>query len=699
MMDLSNKFNITPLFLDKIDTWGTVLCTLTACDEWTAALKKVGKVNANPARPLQAILLTMRVSDQAIKDVDRLLSQIEYDSLCRYMVVVAIDGDNNGDDLVTSIKSRGRVESCIVLSNPPLNSSEPFMICNVWDRMAKAAWEDGADWVVLLGDDIEVLTPYHYRETYRTFLDIRQNMKLKQECPYFGCPYWNDFKFPGFPSFPVVGRQHYEIFGALIPSDRAGNFINQDLDPYLQRLYLKFGAAPPMNTSLKNTCGGDETGAARYNRVPANGWRDFVLEDVQPIKSFLLSNQVSPCNDIFLLDVVVPSYRLSFDHLSEICSMNVPSGLRTTFIIIVDNPELLVNNEASLLEDDLTPNEAARRLELHLVEAANEAGHHKNIRVRCNAENGGASFSRNRGLNDYLFVLFLDDDIIPSKDLLLCYDREVRNLQEDEVGLVGLFRFPRPRDISMKQAAVLMSYLTFMFEIAMNDMYKHPAWGVTANILFRRTKVRFDTRYAKTGGGEDVDYCLRVIEETGMKLKTAPSATVYHDFWPGDVPTLSMHFFNWAVGDSALFTRYPELVYSSWPNAVETYILVLSLQIVTGTSMFNVLITPLFILLADVAVEVSNGPEYRHRCLLLDHEHTPLFLLASHVLANLYVIVLETGRLYGHWKRGAFGSLSRRFDWHCGRLPKAPANFRRRELIKFVLFVIIGWISLTWSKS
>jgi len=243
MMDLSNKFNITPLFLDKIDTWGTVLCTLTACDEWTAALKKVGKVNANPARPLQAILLTMRVSDQAIKDVDRLLSQIEYDSLCRYMVVVAIDGDNNGDDLVTSIKSRGRVESCIVLSNPPLNSSEPFMICNVWDRMAKAAWEDGADWVVLLGDDIEVLTPYHYRETYRTFLDIRQNMKLKQECPYFGCPYWNDFKFPGFPSFPVVGRQHYEIFGALIPSDRAGNFINQDLDPYLQPLVGRFHAS------------------------------------------------------------------------------------------------------------------------------------------------------------------------------------------------------------------------------------------------------------------------------------------------------------------------------------------------------------------------------------------------------------------------------------------------------------------------
>ena len=67
-------------------------------------------------------------------------------------------------------------------------------------------------------------------------------------------------------------------------------FVNQDLDPYLQRIYLKFGAAPVLNNvKLTNMCGGSDMVPARYNRVPAAGWRDRVLEDVyvEPIQSYL----------------------------------------------------------------------------------------------------------------------------------------------------------------------------------------------------------------------------------------------------------------------------------------------------------------------------------------------------------------------------------------------------------------------------
>jgi hypothetical protein len=77
-----------------------------------------------------------------------------------------------------------------------------------------------------------------------------------------------------------------------------------------------------------------------------------------------------------------------------------------------------------------------------------------------------------------------------------------------------------------------------------------------------------------------------------------------------------------------------------------------------------------------------------------------LFYFWSRVLANLYVVVLEFGRLYGHILRKDFWMICKRFDWHCGRLTNAPRNFRKREAYKFALFwvfwrmtlvVVSGW--------
>lgn len=81
---------------------------------------------------------------------------------------------------------------------------------------------------------------------------------------------------------------HSQIFGGLIPENRLGAFVNQDLDPYLQRLYLKYGAAPLVAESrLTNHQGGNDASPARYKRVPVTGWRDWVLEDVSPIYQYL----------------------------------------------------------------------------------------------------------------------------------------------------------------------------------------------------------------------------------------------------------------------------------------------------------------------------------------------------------------------------------------------------------------------------
>ena len=154
----------------------------------------------------------------------------------------------------------------------------------------------------------------------------------------------------------------------------------------------------------------------------------------------------------------------------------------------------------------------------------------------------GASASRNRGIKESAaeYILFLDDDVIPEDDILFEYGDQLKlyiDKKEPILGLLGLVRFPRDDKISALHAGVLMSYLTFSFEIAGSNIYPEPAWGVTANILFRKIpNMSFDTRYAKTGGGEDVDFALRLSKETGgLKLKCCPSAKVTHLFWSGGI--------------------------------------------------------------------------------------------------------------------------------------------------------------------
>jgi len=163
----------------------------------------------------------------------------------------------------------------------------------------------------------------------------------------------------------------------------------------------------------------------------------------------------------------------------------------------------------------------------------------------------------------------------------------------------------------------------------------------------------------------------------GGKLQKVPQACVVHPFWPGSVLELASHFFNWAIGDSTLFPRFPDRCYWSFPNVPETIFFLLPL-LVMGPGCFVLQLVPWF-LIADFVVDACQFREYKHRCDLLHVgtdpvvRHSCWFYFFAHMLANLYVIVLECGRLYGHFSRGQLGyGLCRRFDWHCGRLEQAP---------------------------
>ncbi|CAJ1950826.1 unnamed protein product [Cylindrotheca closterium] len=714
---LKEQGKVTILPLEEADSiWPKELTKVSKLSEerWAEAFKTVGKKNANPPLPIEGILLTMRIgntpqSDTMIRSVERLLDELEQDSLCRYMVVLAIDADEESSDgtqdLLQRLHSRAnshyQMHSFHSIINEDRDNTQLLPLCRIWENMAVKAWEEGADWVVLLGDDIRIQCSYHYRAIYRSFLEISERLKV----PFgFGSPWWNDTTFPGFPTFPCIGKAHYAIFRGLIPPHRRGVFVNQDLDPYLQCLYLKFKAAPLVSEAkLSNDTGGNVGASqARYQRIEAIGWRDFVWEDIDPIRQHIHRIDGS-ADEALVLDVIVPSYRVRLEYLEPICSLTIPDYLCVQFIIIVDNVKKLLQ-VARLLSDtdrELSIHEAERILEARLSTGNNR------VRVRCNRNNVGASASRNRGLDESAaeFFLNLDDDLIPNSDLLEHYGQQLLRSVSDPtvVGLIGLVHFPRHPELPLKYAAVLMSYLTFMFEIAgRTDMYDHPAWGVTANILFRRTPVRFDEAYAKTGGGEDVDFSLRVAGNEG-KLIPVPRARVVHPFWEGSVWNLGSHFFNWAIGDGGLLSRFPKYTYWSFPNLSETLFAFIPMALLAGCPEKVIFWIPLFVLV-DVIVDCSNRDEYMHRCSLLKHERHPLFYFLAHILANIYVVVLECGRLWGHLKRWNLTCVCHRFDWHCGRLPNAPCNFRKREKLKFTGFCIMMVLvellvanNLSWS--
>lgn len=147
----------------------------------------------------------------------------------------------------------------------------------------------------------------------------------------------------------------------------------------------------------------------------------------------------------------------------------------------------------------------------------------------------GAGLSRNRSLDESCadWALFLDDDVRPSRNLLHVYGKAIMEHTRDPLladgtedrkgepvtcGFIGKTVFP-PATTSL-QRAVVASDLTFMYGVS--EVVERPAWGVTANLLVklgcpggRRAKTIFGGEFPKTGGGEDVDFCLRYAFRPG----------------------------------------------------------------------------------------------------------------------------------------------------------------------------------------
>ena len=341
------------------------------------------------------------------------------------------------------------------------------------------------------------------------------------------------------------------------------------------------------------------------------------------------------------------------------------------------------------------------------------------VRVRKNTSNLGASRTRNVGLDESSsdWVLFIDDDIIPDSQLLHAYVDSMSKYGAKYDGFVGVTVLPE--EPYMYPTAVHLSGVSFFWTCALK--MEHSPWGITANLLINRScsmhnmicdsehdidnngccndgdesydslssnmKVRFDDAFIKTGGGEDIDFCLKLRKQP---LKCVASAVCHHPWWNNGNRCYS-HFYRWAVGDSLLIDKYPHFAYRNWPNVVEFMSLSTIIHfILYGTRgltvhMRSLILTLLVDALMDAYKLCIDSTTYED----MQPHATGLLRLFAAVESNMIKNCSELGHLVGPWMRWNIHNVCMKFDWFCGNFTGYIAKERSSAFVRFILFMVI----------
>lgn len=275
------------------------------------------------------------------------------------------------------------------------------------------------------------------------------------------------------------------------------------------------------------------------------------------------------------IDIIIPSYRLQSEYLIPIVQMEIPVETKVRFLIIADNPQAAIpSNFANLIDNET-------------------------VLLFRNKINGGSSMSRNIGLDNCKadWVLFLDDDVKPTKNLLQTYIEAIKE-KPNAVGFFGETLFPPP-NTSFTKGIIACDILTFFFLAGYYDQLK---WAPTANVIIKYAaigKTRFQEVFPKNGGGEDIDFFLTIYRNTKKELQCLKNAPVYHDWWYNQKRNYT-RFTRWSYGDSLLHDIFPEYTYYNFPNVIES--LVFGLLISLAICFFTQSVLPILCVLIGVFV-------------------------------------------------------------------------------------------------
>jgi len=594
-------------------------------------------------------------------------------------VYICIDNDDSffeepSHDPTVVFTRKGIVATVISMNHPRGH------VCKIWREAAAIVFDDHADYIVLLGDDVVLESSGWMEQCDQAFQKLAAETNTPQG---FGCIAFTDLSFPGMPTFPVLGATHYAIFPEIFPDV----FINQGADPYLFQLYRRWNAARMVTgMKLRNTIGGSDE--ARYTKVTVECGTAMMHSASKRIEEFL-AMECGHRHPLLTLDVIIPSYRVQLPYLDRILGLRSHASCSTMFIIIVDNP----NAEG-------------------LDELKTKYEYDPLIRIRTNTVNLGASETRNRGLAESSgdYILFLDDDVVPSEALLKEAENVIR-AYPSHIGFIGLSQFPPTMNIYTN--AIHLAGVSFFWDIA-SRMIEDIPWGVTANLLIKRTEddVKFLPCFPKTGGGEDIDFCLQKQLALGKtsdrslirEFRGAPRMRITHPWWNDGKRSYS-RFYNWAVGDGALIKLYPQHTYVDYtPNSAELHVLCCTMLCLATIGWIlgyigskGVLISAVSSVLISVANLIAMLLEVFYIADELDTKVTCRGgrLALCCVESALIRMYSELGRTIGIIKRKEWGSIGRRFDWFVGRYDDGPSkNERRMSLRRCTIWIALVAVSV-----
>jgi glycosyltransferase involved in cell wall biosynthesis/LPS sulfotransferase NodH len=539
-------------------------------------------------------------------------------------------------------------------------------LCKIWNELGRQAILQGCDFMVLLGDDVILLN-----NGWKTGIEKEfRALSLETNLPFgIGCIAFRDVCYPGFPTFPVIHRSHVELFSRILPHE----FINQGGDPYLFALYKRFKASKfSTQFSLKNTIGGCDS-SSRYRKKHIRWTHEVLTKGLNQLGDFL---QRKP---FISIDLVVPTYRCNVDILKRIVSLRASNAIhiQMNFWIIVDNPN------------------ATNLTEVKALSTSNNYEDNYEVKVRVHPINLGVSAARNTGLewSEADWVILLDDDVTPESNLLDAYIGAIMRHPDAQV-FVGSTHFPPPN--SLITNAFVASDLIGAYTIA--ERRNDPPWGVGANLCVRgrTSRLRFCTDYPFSGGGEDIDYCVRAAfgHHHRQPIVSVPGARVQHPWWDEGRLSSVRHVLAWGPGESLCMnaSALKEHTYFTGPNGIEICMLLpfFSLSVYSSGWIENFSFFRLFQAMSCIFFleTVRHMLHVNHR--VTQRMNKSFLGWITITIAAAWVIMLqEGGRFIAHIRSGAFQNIFWRLDWMCGKNPQYILISRVFMALRTVLYGII----------
>ncbi|KAA2242570.1 glycosyltransferase [Chitinophaga agrisoli] len=363
------------------------------------------------------------------------------------------------------------------------------------------------------------------------------------------------------------------------------------------------------------------------------------------------------------IDVVIPSFRLDEQYILPILRLRKPANAHIKFYLVADNPAIVPSAAIQSLVDN------------------------EQVFLSINPKNMGASLTRNAGINmgQGEWVLFLDDDIAVPEDLLATY-ADAAAQHAEEIGFIGLVHLPEPHTAFTR--ALKVSGSLDIFSIA----EKKPAfaWGATANIMIKRSAmgdVRFSTVYPKSGGGEDVDFFLKIRERNDFRdFKTLPQAAVVHPWWNNEQVNLQRPF-RYGTGNSWLGELNPLYTYYDFFNTPETLLLCLIATVALAFIQPMWIVPVLLFMAGAIVIE-----------LIASAVQTVKRYPTGNVIVMMYVMALrlvhETGVLWGKLSRWKLHRIGERF--HDNGIISRVRFYRSNtyKTVKWILYPLLAFLIL-----